>query len=272
MPTRPFAQGCSAAHSTRPYESRRSWASWNPKVPPRAACPAKVGDDVHIALRNEGVGRSRLNEAHRRPDVLDLSRIRGRGNEDGVAAGVEWTMNVDHEVDPIAHGHRYVSVAPRAVVGFGQVLGPARWSGVHSAVADLAPCPRFGATLVIGPSLLSCCSETHVPVLVSLPRGYSIAEVPHREETGWSVTGASPGRMDGLGRAPWHRLIDVHQQRAELTQLRQGELGDRSDFSQIVPEIFDRALSALPRPGLPPPRGLASARRRSHPSPIWPTY
>jgi hypothetical protein len=62
---------------------------------------------------------------------------------------------------------------------------------------------------------------------------------------GWSVTGASPGRMDSLGRVPWHRLIDVLEQRAELTQLSNVELGDRSDFSQIIPEIFDCALTAL---------------------------
>ena len=51
--------------------------------------------------------------------------------------------------------------------------------------------------------------------------------------------------MDGLGRGPRHLLIDVHQQRAELTQLSHVELGDRRDFSQIIPEIFDCALTAL---------------------------
>jgi hypothetical protein len=79
--------------------SFRSWPSKKPKVPPRAASAADVGDDVDIAARNKEVARPGFDKAHRRTEILDLARVRRRGDQDGITARCRGTKNVGEKIN-----------------------------------------------------------------------------------------------------------------------------------------------------------------------------
>lgn len=85
--------------------------------PARTAGATAIGDDMDIAARHEEVTGAGFDEAHRRTQVLDLSRIRRGGNKCGIAAGRDRAINIDEETDAVAHWCRHIVVAYRLMVG-----------------------------------------------------------------------------------------------------------------------------------------------------------
>ena len=82
-------------------------------------CP-QVRDDVHVAPRYEDSRRADIDEAHRRIEILDLSRVRRGGDHRGEPAVAVRPMHVGKEPDPVPHRHRNVVVAPHAVLRLGE--------------------------------------------------------------------------------------------------------------------------------------------------------
>ncbi len=110
----------------------------------RSAGAAQVGDDVHVAARDEEVAGAGLDEAHRRAEVLDLTRI-GRGRDQrGIAAGRRGAVDVRQQRNSVAQADGHVIVARHRVRWSGQIaIGPARrLRPVELALAGTRSCNR----------------------------------------------------------------------------------------------------------------------------------
>ena len=111
--------------------------------PARTAGAAAIGDYMDIAARNEEVTGAGFDEAHRRAEVLDLTRIRRGGNQHGIAAGRGRAINIDEEIDPVAHWGCHIVAYRLAVLRLREVaVGAAQMSGVLSIAAGLARCRK----------------------------------------------------------------------------------------------------------------------------------
>ena len=75
---------------------------------------------MHVAPRYEEVARADLDEAHRRTEILDLSRVRRGGDQRREPAVAVGTMHVGKEPDAVPHRYRNVVVASHAVLRLGE--------------------------------------------------------------------------------------------------------------------------------------------------------
>jgi hypothetical protein len=99
---------------------------------------ADVRDDVHVAARDEEVGRARFDEPHRSADVLDLAGVARGGDQCREAPVGVRGMDVGQQVGAVAHGNDHVvePLNPGTRLGELAVLAPSGLRPVEPTLPD----------------------------------------------------------------------------------------------------------------------------------------
>ena len=129
----------------------------------RTAGAAQVGDHMDVAARDEEVAGARLDESHRRTEILDLPRIGRRCDQHRIAAGLGRPMHVRQQRDAVAHRDRDIVVARHRALRLGEIAIAAAGGlrTVELTLAGFGSCNRGAA---IDVPAIDCARPLHALV------------------------------------------------------------------------------------------------------------